>query len=103
MRSKNNLENYLNRVRSSTLIGSQSIGFIIIDEMFFFRVESNLSTELPANRSGEAGHMAISNSSGITNRLLAGLHAIKEIADMQSRICAPDLVLKIATEQFGMA
>ena len=89
--------NYLNRVRSAALIGSQSIGFIIIDEMFFFRVESNLPPELPANSSGEAGHMAISNSSGITNRLLAGLHAIKEIADMQGWICTPDLVLKLTT------
>ncbi len=95
--------NYLNRVWSSALIGAQSIGFIIIDEMFFYRIESNLPTELPANRSCEAGHVAIPDSGGIADGLLAGLDAIKEIADVQGRICAADLVLDFAIKKLGVA
>ncbi len=91
------------RVRSAALIVTQTIGFVIIDEAFFFRIESNLPTELPANRSCEAGHVAIPDSGGITDGLLTGLDAIKEIADVQGRICAADLVLDFAIKKLGVA
>ena len=91
-----------NRVRRSEFIVTQAIGLAVVDEIFSLRIESDLPTELPADRGCKAGHVPIPDSRGVTDRLVAGLDTIQEVADVQERIGAADLILGLALEKCWM-
>ena len=81
------------------MIATQGIGLGVVDEAFFLRIESDLPAKLPADRGGEAGHVTIPDSRGVTDRLVAGLNTIQEVSDVKERIRAADLAFESALEE----
>ena len=90
-------------VRSATFVGTHAIGLGIPDEAFLLRIECNFASQLPADRSREAGHVAVTNCSRIANRLFPSLNAIKEVTGVQYRIRTRDLVVCFVFKELGIA
>ena len=96
------LGNRSNRERSAALIATQGVGLGVVNETLFRGIKSDLPAKLPADRGGEAGHVTIPDSCGVTDRLLARLHTIEEVSDVKEWIRAPDLAFKPALQKLGV-
>ena len=84
------------------MIATQGVGLGVVNETFFLGVKSDPPAKLPADRSGEAGHVTIPDSCGVTDRLLTRLHTIEEVSDVEKWIRASHLAFGLAFEKLRM-
>jgi len=63
------VQRILNRVRSASFVSAHAIGLGVVDEAFRFWIKNDFASQLPADRSREAGHVSVAYCGGVANRL----------------------------------
>ena len=64
----------------------QSIGFVVIDELFGRRVDTQGAIQYPGQGSCMAGNMRVAHDGGVADRLLPALDTIKKVSGVGSNV-----------------